>query len=558
LHQYGLVELARGRYVEAIDLIGRAVAVNDGDAVMHSNLGEAYRRAEDLGNAFTHLKRAMELAPTLPVTHVNLGVLMRAQGMVRESEHFLLQAVMLFPDLPKAHMELGRLYTDEGRFAEAIECMKSVVALSPENAGAHHLLGGALAACGDTLGAIAAHRRALELGDDGAALELTRLQFEMAWEAPAIAAYSALQTPGTRVISVHESTVARWCAFHGGDYVPMGDLQYLPFDTRPPALPEAYAQTWPSGKAVVPYTFLGFVRDAEVLRPGFAVVAEQSGLLLEGLVAEHRQYAYADGPVRFSSDDGRMLLDLGGEAAHHAGGAFLLGGGGDRYRWLYESLARLWFVEQNPKLRALPLVVAAELDTDERDMLRVAYGADPRIIAVEPGKSVRIDEVVAPSLPVLASTVSPLAIQYLRRKFSTTAPGAGADRRIFLSRRNCASRRVANEASLLPLLREYGFEIVDASTLAWRGRLGMFEQAAAILGIDDDAMADLFIAPQGTRVGVVVTDGLQNTRAWMVSAQLGHRFAYLRGRPLFDTHARHDACDVELDESLLREFLAML
>jgi capsular polysaccharide biosynthesis protein/Flp pilus assembly protein TadD len=558
LHHFGLVELERGRYPEAIDLIGRAIAAQDGDAAMHSNLGEACRRSGDLAGAFTHFKRAVEIAPNLPVAHINLGVLMRAQGLNRESEHFLLQAIMMFPDLPKAHMELGRLYTDEGRFPEAAECMKSVVALSPGNAAAHYLLGGALAACGDTLAAINAYELALQLGYPGAALELTRLRFEMGWETAAIRAYRELQPNGGRVLSVREGTLASWCARNGAEYLPMGELQFLPFDKRPPTLPASYAEAWPPGKAVVPYAFLGFVRDAEVLRPGFAIVAGQKDLVLEGLVTEHRQYAYADGPVRFNSDDGRMLLDLRKDVPERAGAAFVLGGGGDRYRWLYETLARLWFVEQHPKLRALPLVVASELSDEEREMLRLAYGGEPRLIEVEPGQSVRLAELAVASLPVLADAVSAVAIQFLRRKFSRTGLAPGAGRRIFLSRRNCASRRIVNEAELLPMFEAHGFEIIDAAGLGWRERTSLFEQAAAIVGIDDDAMADLYVAPLGAKVAVVVTDGLQNIRAWMVSAQLGHRFCYLQGRPRFDSHARHDQCDVELDLPVLQQFLATL
>lgn len=558
LHQYGLVELARSRYAEAIALIGRAIERRDDDANMHSNLGEAYRRTGDLAGAFRHFKRALELEPTLPVAHLNLGVLMRAQGMMREAEHFLLQAIMLFPDLPKAHMELGRLYIDEDRNREAVECMRSVVALSPGQADAYYLLGGALAYCGDTLGAIAAHERALALGYAEALLELTRLRFEMAWEALAVKGYCEMQPQHTRVITVHEGTLERWCAFHQADYRDMGEKQVLPLGLRPPTLPESFAASWPPGKAVVPPAFMGFVRTAEVVRPGFAVIADGREILLEGIVAEYLHYPYGDGPVRFNADDGRMLLDLMADPPHHAGGAFLLGEGGDRYRWLYESLARLWFVEQIPALRGLPLVVAAELGRDEREMLRVACGAEPQLISVAAGQAVKVDELAVSSLLVLAETVSQVGIQYLRRKFSTGGLGAGPGRRIFMSRRNFTSRRIANEDALLPQFEANGFEVVDAASIGWRERLATFEHASVIIGIDDEAMADLFIVPQGARVGVIVAEGMQNTRAWRLSAQLGHRFCYMQGRPLFDSHARHDECDIELDPGWLKLFIATL
>lgn len=558
LHHYGLLELARNRYAEAIALICRAIAVRDDNAVMHSNLGEAYRRADDPAGALAHLKRAVELDPALSVAHLNLGVLMRAQGHAREAEHFLIQAINLFADLPKAHLELGRLYMDEARYLEAIECMRSFVALSPDQAESHYLLGGALASRGDTLSAIAAYEYALALGHEGAALELTGLRFEMAWETPALATYRQLQPGHGRVITVCEGSVARWCAAHQTDFLPMGDMQVLPLEALPPTLPESFAGSWGPGKAVVPAAYVAFIRAAEVVRPGFAVIAGGRELLLEGLVTEPLHYPFRDGPVRFNSDDGRMLLDLVAEPPHHSPSAFVLGEGGDRYRWLYETLARLWFVEQNSRLRALPLVVAAELAADEREMLCAAYGAEPQLIGVARGQSVRVDQLAVASLLVHAGTVSPVAIQYLRRKFSSGAQRLAPGRRIFLSRRNCTSRRIVNEDALTPLIVANGFEVIDASSLGWRERLALFDQAASIIGIDDETMADLFIVPQGARVGVIVTDGMQNNRAWRLSAQLGHRFFYIQGRPLFDSNVRHEQCDIELDADWLTLFFSTL
>ena len=558
LHQYGLMEMQRGCYAEAVTLIGRALALQQDDAFMHSNLGEVFRRQGDLDKAFTHFKRAMELNPMLPVVHLNLGVLMRTRGLLRQSEHFLLQAVMLFPDLFKAHLELAHLYLEEERDAEAAECLKSVVALRPDMTGAHYMLGMALSACGDTRAAIASHECALAQGHEGAALELTKLWFEMAWEVQATDAYRLAQPGSTRLLCVRGTSLPRWCAAHEVALTRLGDVQVQPFDIRPPTLPEAFASAWRKGKAVVPFAYLAAVHDAEVLRPGFAVLTGRRELILEGVVSQYLHYPYRDGPVRFNADDGRMLLELEGEPGDHAASAFLLGAGGDRYGWLYETLARLWFVEQDAQLRGMPLVVAAELGAEELEMLGEAYGAKPQLINIAPGKSLRVDTLAVSSLLALAHNVSPVAVQFLRRKFASKNPAAGPGRKLFLSRRACTSRHIANEEALKPLLEANGFELVDAAGMLWRERLALFEQADVIVGLDDDTMADLFIVRQGARVGVIATDGLQNSRAWLVSAQLGHRFCYLQGRPLFESNAQLDQCDVELDPALLKRFFSAL
>src|SRR4051812_32421807 len=61
LQLMGSLECDRGNTAEAIDLIGRAIALNPAIAEYHCNLGESFRRAGQWDEAIAGFRRAIEL-----------------------------------------------------------------------------------------------------------------------------------------------------------------------------------------------------------------------------------------------------------------------------------------------------------------------------------------------------------------------------------------------------------------------------------------------------------------------------------------------------------------
>jgi len=130
---------------------------------------------------------------------------------------------------------------------------------------------------------------------------------------------------------------------------------------------------------------------------------------------------------------------------------------------VFESLARLWAIEQQPELRDLSLIVQASLSRWQEELLQLlGYGAERRI-EVPADAMLECSELHAASLVSAGHFISPVAIQHLRRELARrVAPASAAPRRIYLSRQGAATRRLANEAELLPLLEQHGFVVVHA------------------------------------------------------------------------------------------------
>ena len=83
LHLLGVLACQSGHTDAAIELIGRAIALNPAVAEYHSNLGEAHLRAGQWEGAIAGFRRAIELKPGLADAQSNLGNALWSAGPAR-------------------------------------------------------------------------------------------------------------------------------------------------------------------------------------------------------------------------------------------------------------------------------------------------------------------------------------------------------------------------------------------------------------------------------------------------------------------------------------------
>jgi len=195
-----------------------------------------------------------------------------------------------------------------------------------------------------------------------------------------------------------------------------------------------------------------------------------------------------------------------------------------------------------------------------QDELLQLLGYDAkRRIEVPPDTMLECRELHAASLVSAGHLIAPVAIQHLRRELARRIePVADAPQRIYLSRRGLATRRLANELELMPLLEQHGFIAVDAETLSAAEQLALFRSAQVILGVEGAALVNLLIAPAQAKIGVIIARGMYKPSYCYLSAPIGHDFTYLCAEPDYASHPVLAECDVTLPRELLQAFLATL
>jgi tetratricopeptide (TPR) repeat protein len=175
LHMLGLLRLQQGRAWVAVQLIGRAAALEPHAAVFRATLAEAQRaqgqldlavesgRAaielgladgavyNTLGLAYLALDRfseaveaflsAVRLRPEDAMVHTNLGSALHATGADQSALDHFRRAVAIDPTLASAQSNLGQLLLDLDRPGEALQHCREAVTLEPGMAEAHNSLG---------------------------------------------------------------------------------------------------------------------------------------------------------------------------------------------------------------------------------------------------------------------------------------------------------------------------------------------------------------------------------------------------------------------------------
>ena len=166
LHLLGVLALQAGQPGAAVELIGKAIAIDPEAALYYCNSGNALRAAGRLDDAILHYRRAISLKPDYAEAINNLGAALQAQGLAGEAAACFRRAIGLQPDLLEAHDNLGNALAALGRPEDAVACHRRAAQLSPAYSPAHNNLGAALRQLGRQDEAAEAFHRALALQPD--------------------------------------------------------------------------------------------------------------------------------------------------------------------------------------------------------------------------------------------------------------------------------------------------------------------------------------------------------------------------------------------------------
>jgi tetratricopeptide (TPR) repeat protein len=166
LHLLGVVAHQNGRHKEAVDLMGRAIALNDRVPAYHNNIGMALRALGRVEDAAAHYTRAIGLKPDFAEAYSNLGDVLKGQGKLDEAVAQYQRVLVLRPNVAEAHNILAAALCEQGRLDEAVAQYERALALKPDYAEAHNNLANTLRQQGKLDEAVAQYQRALAIKPD--------------------------------------------------------------------------------------------------------------------------------------------------------------------------------------------------------------------------------------------------------------------------------------------------------------------------------------------------------------------------------------------------------
>lgn len=146
LHGLGLCFAQIKNVSQSIHYLKKAVDIAPSIPAFHNNLGNAYKKAQQFEQAIMHYFEALKLKSPYPEVHNNLGGLYYQQGKLTDAILQFEKSIRMQPERADTHYNLANCYVQNNRLLEAIPHFKKVIEQKPNHLGAMHNLAIALSA----------------------------------------------------------------------------------------------------------------------------------------------------------------------------------------------------------------------------------------------------------------------------------------------------------------------------------------------------------------------------------------------------------------------------
>ena len=145
----------------AVDLIGKAIALEPKDPQSRYNIALALRALGRNEDAIVHLRRAVGLKADFAEAHLHLGIALADAGDAAAAADCYGRVLQLEPRAAEAHFRLAELHAAEGRHDEAVAGYERALSLKGDHAPAHNALGTLLIGIGRAADAVAHFQQAI-------------------------------------------------------------------------------------------------------------------------------------------------------------------------------------------------------------------------------------------------------------------------------------------------------------------------------------------------------------------------------------------------------------
>jgi hypothetical protein len=152
-----------------------------------------------------------------------------------------------------------------------------------------------------------------------------------------------------------------------------------------------------------------------------------------------------------------------------------------------------------------------------------------------------------------AATASDIA-QQLQAIFNPV-PHPLPYRKIYISRSLARYRRIVNESELIPILEDFGFEIIHAEKLPFTSQVKLFHEAKVVLGPHGAGLTNVLFSPSSALVLELFEPTAARTHYWMMAHALGHDYDCLVGETYNRNGEVKNDPDFTIDSSRFLKFV---
>jgi uncharacterized protein (TIGR02466 family) len=140
LYNYSLLLNQLSDYKQAINIINKAIHLNDKLAAFYNVLASAYKNLKQFNQAIIHFKTALTLQPNDFFAWHNLGVTYRSFSEPKKAIECYKNILIVGEKIPELHFNIGCAYYDIGELKKAELSLKTAIKLRPDYVMAHETI----------------------------------------------------------------------------------------------------------------------------------------------------------------------------------------------------------------------------------------------------------------------------------------------------------------------------------------------------------------------------------------------------------------------------------
>ena len=127
----------QGKLIEAEEIYEKLVKKGACSHIAYGNLAAIYGLKGRKLEMIKLLRKALEIQPDYPDAHINLGTALKENGDLNGAIASFHQALKLKPSYLEAHINLGNALHEQGDLIAGIECFENALKLKPSYPEAH-------------------------------------------------------------------------------------------------------------------------------------------------------------------------------------------------------------------------------------------------------------------------------------------------------------------------------------------------------------------------------------------------------------------------------------
>ena len=230
---------------------------------------------------------------------------------------------------------------------------------------------------------------------------------------------------------------------------------------------------------------------------------------------------------------------------------------GNYFHWIAEVLPRLALLRKfNPDCIVL---IPGPNPSAFISQTVAAFGFE-RTYVTSPGEMLLIPELVVAALPGYQGYITPSLVResrdtILAKLAPQTISGTKASRKVYVSRSLQSWRQLTNEAEVVDMLTQYGFETVYFEYLSFVEQIVLMRETKVFIGIHGANMTNIFFMQAGGYVVEMLSEGYTNISYLHMSNSLGLNYYLAPSTVGSPPEIPHNYADITADVSIVKNII---